>query len=244
MPILMKRRPFLTAVAGAFAMAFAVADFLIASEKDKVPALLDHILLGCGNLESGIEFVEKQTGVKAAFGGVHPGRGTQNALLSLGEGHYLEIMAPDPGQAGATDPRAVQLRKLETPKLVGWAAHPGDIEVLAQKLKEHGVGIEGPRAGSRKSPDGRVLNWKTLGLAEDFGGLLPFFIEWGAGTVHPSVDAPAGCRILSFEIATPEPEKLKEVEELLALGGIVGKGNKAELRVRIAGPKGEILLTS
>ncbi len=41
---------------------------------DEVPPLLDHILLGSSGLDGGIDFVEERTGVRAAFGGVHPGR--------------------------------------------------------------------------------------------------------------------------------------------------------------------------
>src|SRR5438105_10098731 len=96
---------------------------------DEVPALLDHILLGCNDLDRGIAFVEERAGVRASFGGVHPGRGTQNALISLGERtpqepnprRYLEIIAPDPKQSGVQQYSAVT--KLNEPRLIGWAAH-------------------------------------------------------------------------------------------------------------------------
>jgi glyoxalase-like protein len=82
------------------------------------PVVLDHILLGCNDLDGGVAFVEKRTGVRAIFGGIHPERGTRNALLSLGENHYLEIIAPDPQQGGTSDMR--NLRQLAEPRLVGW----------------------------------------------------------------------------------------------------------------------------
>src|SRR5215467_11923083 len=116
--------------------------------KDEVPSLLDHILLGCKDLESGIAFVEERTGVRAAFGGVHPGRGTQNALLALGTRRYLEIIAPDPKQSGATD--RLGLQKLTEPRLVGWAAHPGDLDDFANRLRAAGIAFDGPTPGSPK----------------------------------------------------------------------------------------------
>ena len=100
--------------------------------------MLDHILLGSNDLNAGIAFVEGRTGVRAAIGGVHPGRGTRNALLSLGERRYLEIIAPDPAQDKVPDfaaPLLQKLKSLSTPRLVGWADHPGNIEAPASPLK-------------------------------------------------------------------------------------------------------------
>jgi len=209
---------------------------------DEVPTLIDHILLGCRDLDHGIDFVEKHTGVRAAFGGVHPGRGTRNALLSLGEKHYLEIIAPDPQQSAAPDHYGLQ--KVDEPRLVGWAAHPGDLNQFATRLRKAKLAFDGPIPGSRKRLDGRLLQWQTLNLKDDRDGLLPFFIEWRADTIHPSADAPAGCRIVRFELATPDPEKLAKTAALLGLDVEIVKVAKAQLRATLAGPKGELSLSS
>lgn len=207
----------------------------------EMPASLDHILLGCNDLDKGIAFVEERTGVRAAIGGVHPGRGTRNALLSLGEKHYLEIIAPDPAQPNATEALSLALKKLTGPRLVGWAAHPGDLDAFAKKLRDAGLAFEGPRRGSRKRPDGHTLNWKTLTLANDQSGLLPFFIEWSADSVHPSADAPAGCKIVHFEISGPDIGELRRLCQLLDLDVPVGQSDKPRLRARIAGPGGKVM---
>jgi catechol 2,3-dioxygenase-like lactoylglutathione lyase family enzyme len=229
------RRCFLAAVGAAFAAPW------ISWAASEAPALLDHILLGCNDLDRGIAFVEQHTGVRAAFGGVHPGAGTRNALLSLGERRYLEIIAPDPAQPEVPDSR--DLKKLTEPRLVTWAAHPGDLEAFAARLRHEGVPVNGPNPGSRKRPDGRVLNWKTLALKDDAGGLLPFFIEWGAGSIHPSLEAPQGCSLLLFEAATPEPSVLSTKAAQLNLDLPVSKAATAHLHAVIAGTKGRLDVT-
>jgi len=234
------RRLFL-AVTGA---AIASPSLLIAKDENMVPSTLDHILLGSSDLQHGIDFVEKHTGVRAAFGGVHPGRGTQNALLSLGERRYLEIIAPDPAQPGAKKSLAPELQNLREPRLVGWAAHPGALSTYAERLRLAGIAIEGPTPGSRKRPDGHLLQWQILGLAEDASGLLPFFIEWAPDSVHPSSDAPKGCSLTHFFAESPDLSQLTATLKLLNLDLPLQKGDKARLLATIRGPEGILELSS
>jgi hypothetical protein len=210
---------------------------------DQVPPMLDHILLGASDLERGVAMVLEHTGVRPAFGGVHPGRGTRNALLALGERHYLEVIAPDPGQHSEAA-LASKLASLGEPRLVGWAAHPRNVEALAAQLKRASIAAEGPTPGSRTRPDGRVLHWQTVNLKDDAGGLLPFFIEWSADSPHPSSDAPAGCQLIRLELLTPDPARLARLASAMSLAVPIARGPAAQLHAVIEGPRGTLSLTS
>jgi hypothetical protein len=210
---------------------------------DNSPPALDHILLGTGDLDAGVLEMEKKAGVRAAGGGSHPGAGTRNALLSLGTERYLEIIAPDPQQSGPYSPLHQRVVGLKQPRLITWAVHTPDIEGVARRLRDAGIAATGPNDGSRVRPDGRVLRWRTLRAEEDRAGLVPFLIEWGADTVHPSVDAPAGCRLISFEVESPDDSQLRGLIKRMGIGVTVRPG-PALLRARIAGLHGEFELTS
>lgn len=230
---MLSRRLFFALTGGAFissGFSWGVAD---------VPTVLDHILLGSSNLDAGITFVKEHVGVAPVLGGVHPGRGTRNALLSLGERHYLEIIAPDPAQPGSPD--SYGLKKLTAPRLVGWAAHPGNLDGLAARLRNAGIGFDGPTPGERKCPDGRLLRWKTVNLHDNRAGLLPFFIEWDADTVHPTAEAPSGCKILRFELSAPNEVELVRLCTLLGLDVPIMHGERPWLLARIAGLGGRLI---
>ena len=228
-----------------------------------VPADLDHILLGVNDLDHGIEWMQESSGVRAIFGGVHPGRGTRNALLSLGTPphhaqnknqramgtpgtrRYLEIIAPDPQQASATSGNEMvnRLRALREPRLIGWAAHTNDLASLAQKAAAAGIAIENPRDGSRVRPDGKTLRWKSFALKKDFDGVLPFFIEWNSNSIHPSQDAPSGCTVEQFFIESPAAEDVRSVARKLGLEVELKPAQAPALRARIIGKSGAFEIT-
>lgn len=206
--------------------------------EDRVPSDLDHILLGVSDLDHGIAWIEQRTGVRAQFGGVHPGRGTRNGLLALGPRCYLEIIAPDPKQPVGDMSR--NLVDLHEPTLFNWAVHTNDIAAAAKRAVAAGFALDGPADGSRTRPDGKVLRWKACRLQDDRGGLLPFFIEWSRDSLHPATDAPRGSVLKQFSIASPAVSEMVKLCRSLGLDVDVERAEKPALRAVIRSPKGEI----
>src|SRR5947208_1748815 len=124
---------------------------------------VDHILLGVPDLQSGMKAFERATGVQPVYGGRHPGRGTENALLSLGDGIYLELIAPQPHPDGTSD-LLREVAALKEPALVGWAAHTSNIAALRERLIRDGFTASELRPGSRLTPSGTRLEWITLSI--------------------------------------------------------------------------------
>jgi hypothetical protein len=91
---------------------------------------VDHLVYATPDLNRGVEEIEKILGVRATPGGQHPGRGTRNALITLGPAIYLEIIAPDPEQPHPKTPRPFGIDGLKASRLVAWAAKGGDLERL------------------------------------------------------------------------------------------------------------------
>jgi hypothetical protein len=196
----------------------------------------DHILLGCADLDVGIRWIEDRTGARAKFGGNHPGRGSRNALLSLGPSHYLEIIAPDPAQPNAPDERG--LKNLTTPRIIQWAVSTTDIADTQRTANAAGIKTMGPQPGSRARPDGSMLRWLTLGIVSA-DSLVPFFIQWESGTQHPSADAPALGTVASLEFETPEPDSLLRLLKSIAINANVRQDHERRIVLTVVTRSGE-----
>ncbi|MFL6199410.1 MAG: VOC family protein [Thermoanaerobaculia bacterium] len=202
-------------------------------------AVIDHVIVGIADLEEGIRQFAELTGVTAERGGQHPGRGTQNALLSLGPHTYLEIIAPVAGPP----PEMAYLSDLKELTPIGWAVGTTDLDGTKGRLEAAGFKVSPPRAGSRVRPDGQRLEWRAAGLEDIPGELTPFLIEWGAQTAHPATTSPKGCTLESMEIHAPEVEKLSRLVAELRLGAVVRKAGEQDLALTLVCPAGRVILS-
>ena len=109
---------------------------------------IDHIVYAVQDLSATMVQFEEKSGIKPIFGGFHKSFGTKNALVALGNGCYLELLAAD-------DPSAPKLIAFES--IYSMDGDFGPIEAICDLADEfgaltyidevHAVGMYGARGG-------------------------------------------------------------------------------------------------
>lgn len=202
---------------------------------------VDHVIIAIDSLERGIAQLREKTGVTPVFGGTHPGRGTQNALISLGPGVYLELLAPNPADsAGPTVVRNFAHMRGLTPS--GWAMHTRNADSLRTFAVSKGLNASDVRAGSRVKDDGSTLAWKTVNPWGVNRWLLPFFIEWSPTSAHPSATSPTGCTLAEVALFTFSPDSLKQMLDAVSVKVPVTAAQADRMSVTLDCPKGRVTL--
>ncbi|WP_196814492.1 VOC family protein [Nocardia sp. BMG111209] len=119
---------------------------------------LDHLVPATPHLSETVRLVTRLLGVAPVAGGRHPGVGTRNFLLGLGDGGYLEIIGPDPEQPTPDRPRPFGIDGLPRARLVTWAVAAPGIDAVIARARAAGYDPGDARAMSRTTPDGDTLH--------------------------------------------------------------------------------------
>jgi hypothetical protein len=199
-------------------------------------AQVDHVMLGIDDLDRGIEAFEQATGVKPVYGGRHPG-GTHNALVSLGDGTYLEIIALQNGVTAAGE--YAGLKQLRTLTPIGWAVSSKDSAELRERLGAAGLAVTEPVPGSRTTPAGATLSWQTFGLEDNFEE-APFFIVWSPHTPHPATTSPSGCKLQRWQVAGSHLKNLEQLRAALDLRIDIADAKATSMRLSLKCPQGAV----
>jgi hypothetical protein len=211
---------------------------------------IDHVIWAVPDLEEGVEHFRALSGVTADVGGVHPGRGTRNSLVSAGDLMYLEIIAPDPAQM-PFDPEATPVQAfahrvvgMEGPEVDMFAFSAVDLEAVADRGRELGLEVVGPTPGERRTPDGTLIRWSHVDfLGHDFGQFLPFALNW-LDSPHPSTTSPLGAAIEGITVEHPCADELRKIYLALDVPADVVEAAEPLIIVRMRGENGPFELRS
>lgn len=200
---------------------------------------IDHIILAVNDLKAGMEEFERMTGVKPVFGGIHPGNDTQNAIVPLSEDMYLEILAPTDDLDTIPD----FFKDLHRLTLIGFALSSKNIMGLEQIIKEIEWTTNGIEAGSRKKPDGQLLEWQLLMVNQPALYINPFFIQWSAGSSHPAAQEMEGCHLMGLDLATPYESDINRLfkKTKTNIQTLNLKKGEFKLSMTLNTPKGQVM---
>ena len=198
------------------------------------------MILAVGDLAAAADELAVRHGLAAVEGGRHPGWGTANRIVPLGE-TYLELIAVvDPDEAAASEfGRWVASTSSagETTRLLGWAVRTHDLDGVARRL---GLAIG---SGSRAAPDGSQLRWRSAGIEQaHVEPSLPFFLEWDPASTHPGRSAPAQPATIARVGVRGDPARLARWLGDHALALEVEPGPPELARVVLATPHGDVVL--
>jgi len=173
--------------------------------------VFDHLIVAAFTLEQGQDFIEERLGVRPQPGGRHTAMGTHNALLRLGPGAYLEVIAIDPHGARPArmrwmglDVPALQATLRPQPRLIHWVVSTKKLDDL-----KRGVAAElGPVHRMARADFKWRMTLRDDGVLPG-EGLVPSVIEW-SDERHPSDVLPdAGVQLVSIAGAHPEPDRIR-----------------------------------
>ena len=138
---------------------------------------VDHLVYSTPDLDEGIHLVEQLFGTDVTPGGRHENWGTRNALVSLGEASYLEIIGPDPQRSIRQTPRLFNIDRVDRPRLVTWAAKGSNLTDIVASARSAGIDRGDVSHGNRLLP-----RRNHVALATDRPLLRPY--RWHHPVLH------------------------------------------------------------
>jgi Glyoxalase-like domain len=187
---------------------------------------IDHVLIAVADLAGGAAEFEQRYRLASLEGGRHPGWGTANRIVPLGSA-YLELIAVVDPREAADSVFGGWILNGKPGRPIGWAVRTTDLAAVAARL---GLGII---HGSRRTPAGDTLRWRSAGSEESSRNpSLPFFIEWERGTPHPGSPARQPARIVGIELIG-DAKQLREWLGMAELPVQVAAGPPSLQRIRL-----------
>lgn len=193
-------------------------------------------------MDTAIAEFEEKLGVRPIFGGFHKAFGTKNALISLGDSCYLELLAADETNTAVSKPRWMGIDMLRTNQITRWALKSNQLKMDSEILKNLNPEMGSMRGGSRNIPNGGLQQWDLImPLPYPEVELLPFMVDWSKSMVHPADALPdMGCSLIQLYGTHPDPKKFSLIFEQLNIDLDIKTSSNIKLTALIKCPNGPI----
>jgi hypothetical protein len=187
-----------------------------------MPSAIDHLVIAVADVDAAARELEAEMGIAATGGGEHPGVGTYNRLVFVGDAYLELIGVRDEAAATRWPVGAATVTALRGGGgLATYALRDDQLEATVSRLRGAGSTIGLVTPGSRTRPDGEKVEWWTATVDELGPERPPFLIqhayrgaEWGDEAmqrrrtfVHP-VGTPVV--LAGLDIPTGDPAALAE----------------------------------
>src|SRR5262249_18531917 len=149
---------------------------------DPAVLVVDHVVYAVADLDRAAARFLDDFGLASTPGGRHPGWGTANRIVPLGDA-YLELIGVEDEAAASGSPFGASVVRAVASGdgWLTWAVRDDRLDATAARL-DLAIGT-----GERARPDGRILRWRSAGVDDPSRSPeLPFFIAWeGPDATHP-----------------------------------------------------------
>ena len=203
---------------------------------------IDHIILLVPDLPAYVTEFEQGSGVTPKYGGMQPNAKVANALVDLGNGAYLEILGPSPGDE--VGPMTERLQALPEPTVAWFALQSFDLDDNVKRLEAAGLEHSGVLRTNWESSERGLIDYSGLvAVNHGWGDQMPFYIDWHE-TPHPSSTSPGGITLSEFTVYHPDARNLGVVYGQLGVNVEVKVSETAGYDLVLETPKGELSFSS
>lgn len=133
----------------------------------------DHLIIAVNDLDQAMSDYQA-LGFRVYYGGRHANGTTHNAIISLADGSYLELIARTAAEPTMTNVADFAWFLEGGERIAGYALCADDLTSHIDAMREAGLAVAEPSQGQRIREDGLVLKWKLTSVD---GSISPLLLE-------------------------------------------------------------------
>jgi hypothetical protein len=205
---------------------------------------LDHIVLACSDIKTGMQDFEEMTGLKPGIVTTkRGGAGVKSSLINLSDNVFIEIIAPIPG---TSEGMSADLQGIAPGKLVAYhyAVRTDDPEKFEENppasWEVDKVTMIGAGNPDRFDEDGGIFKWDVVHMyGHGLGGVVPSYVHWRENKSHPTAHLEQqGGRLSNVQVYAPSSSHVHSL--LNGVQNVDVNAGEPELIFDIDTPRGSV----